>query len=115
VRIIGNPYLKDVFSEILLFMLSPTKGEVIIEGNQRSLHFCVSIEDRHSRPIPQEVCIRLTGTITDKWESQGHFIGISLASVIMQHYGGQLTINPSEQRGNTFQLLFPAHLIQAKK
>ncbi|MFX0064086.1 MAG: PAS domain-containing protein, partial [Candidatus Hermodarchaeota archaeon] len=25
VRIIGNPYLKDVFSEILLFMLSPTK------------------------------------------------------------------------------------------
>ncbi|MFX1253330.1 MAG: PAS domain S-box protein [Promethearchaeota archaeon] len=113
--IVTDRYLKDVFSEILLFVASPTNGEVIIEAEQRPLHFCVSIQDRHSRPISKEVCLRLAGTITDEWESQGHFIGISLASVIMQHYGGQLTIDPSEYNGNKFQLLFPLHLIQTKK
>ncbi|MFX0065036.1 MAG: PAS domain S-box protein [Candidatus Hermodarchaeota archaeon] len=115
IKIISDQYLKNVFSEILLFIVNPTKGEVIIETEQRALHFCVSIQDQHSRPIPKEVCTRLAGTITDKWESQGHFIGISLASVIMQHYGGQLTIDPSEHHGNKFQLLFPLHLIQTKK
>ncbi|MFX1253618.1 MAG: PAS domain S-box protein [Promethearchaeota archaeon] len=115
VEIISNLYLKDVFSEILLFMLSPTNGEITIEGDQSSSFFCVSIQDCHSLPISEEVCIRLAGTITDKWESQGHFIGISLASVIMQHYDGKLIIDPSEHQGNTFQLLFPSHLIRAKK
>ncbi|MFX0093233.1 MAG: PAS domain S-box protein [Candidatus Hodarchaeota archaeon] len=107
-------YLKDVFIEILSFILSSNKKRVLIEGTQLPSQFCVTIHDVYSEPIPNDVCVTLTGRITDKWESQGHFIGISLASVIMQHYGGQMTIQPGEHQGNKFELFFPSTLIHSK-
>ncbi|MFX0095248.1 MAG: PAS domain S-box protein, partial [Candidatus Hodarchaeota archaeon] len=115
IDIMSDEYLKDVFSEILMFILSSSDGKVVIEGRPLSSQFCTTIYDHSSQPIPKKVCVRLAEKISDKWEAQGHFIGISLASVIMQHYGGHLTIQPGEDQGNVFQLFFPLDLVQFKK
>ncbi|MFX0085826.1 MAG: PAS domain S-box protein [Candidatus Hodarchaeota archaeon] len=113
----GDKYLPDAIYEILLFILSSNNGEkvqtpVIIKGSIYHPHFCVTIHDRQSQPISEEISSRLSGKITEKWEYQGHYIGISLTSVIMQHYGGLLKIQPLDPNGNEFHLLFPINMIQ---
>jgi len=114
----GDKYLKDVFFETLLFVLSSENenririSPIIIEGSHISSHFCVIIRDPNSHSIAKEICTRLSRKITDQWEYQGHYIGISLVSVIMQHYGGLLNIQPLEPNGNEFQLFFPSKLIE---
>ena len=108
-------YLKQVFSEIFSFVLDPNKNSpIIIEGFEDNSHFNVVIRDSNSEPIPIESCAKLSGKITDEWESQGHYIGLSLASVIMQHFGGEMKIKPLENKGNEFHLSFPLTLCQKR-
>ncbi|MFX0181589.1 MAG: PAS domain S-box protein [Candidatus Hodarchaeota archaeon] len=119
--ILGDKYLKDIFYELIMFSQSSKednkdeKSAVIIKGCQNPSYFCVSICDSLSLPISEEMSIRLSKTITEEWEYQGHYIGIALASVIMQHYGGSLKILPLDQNGNEFQLYFPINLLQYSK
>ncbi|MFX0185114.1 MAG: PAS domain S-box protein [Candidatus Hodarchaeota archaeon] len=117
ISIFGDHYLKKVFSELLFFLLNACDEEkvmqypVLIEGSQIPSHLCVFIRDSCSQPIPSDISTRLSGIITEEWEAQGHYIGIALASVIMQHYGGSLKIQASTPTGNEFQLLFPINMI----
>ena len=57
------------------------------------------------------VCEGITSSITEKWEYQGHYIGLSYVSVLMNHYRGSLKIEPILPQGNKFQLIFPDSLI----
>ena len=117
ISIYGDHHLKKVFSEVLFFLLNACDEEkvmqspVLIEGSQIPSHLCVFIRDSCSQPIPPDISTRLSGIITEEWEAQGHYIGIALASVIMQHYGGSVKIQASTPTGNEFQLLFPINMI----
>ncbi len=104
--------------EILEFILK-SKTEIAqistpitVGGSQDDSQFCVRIRENHTSPIPEEVCAGICGKITEHWEYQGHYIGISLASVILQHYGGSLKIQPLPVYWNEYQLLFPLKLIE---
>ena len=116
VRIFSDAHLKDVFSEIFFFILSSEvisiKTRIDIRGSFIPSYFCVLISDCCSRPLSQELISKLSGKITDEWEVIGHNIGLGLASVIIQYYGGSLKINPSEHKGNEFKLLFPLNMIE---
>ncbi|MFX0182120.1 MAG: PAS domain S-box protein [Candidatus Hodarchaeota archaeon] len=110
--IIGDEYLNRIFYEILYFALSSnSNSQVIIEGFCRNSQFHIFIRDSCSKSIPLDACFRLSGKISDDWESQGHYIGISLASVILQHYGGELRITPSDSIGSEFELIFPERML----
>ena len=117
-NIILDNFIEEVFHEIFLFIFdsSETQGSenipINIDGACFSDEFCILIKDEASNPIPKEVCERLSATISDKWEYHGHYIGITLASVIMQHYHGQLKIFPYLNQGNEFQLWFPQNLLK---
>jgi len=113
VDILANEFLKEVFLDILDFVISSTKDDISIQGSHDTSHFCVTILDSSSQPLGEDVCNRLNEEITDRWEAQGHFIRLSLVSVILNHYGGYLKIHPNEPRGNTFRLYFPSNLIQS--
>lgn len=113
VDILANEFLKEVFLDILDFVISSTKDDISIQGSHDTSHFCVTILDSSSQPLGEDICNRLNEEITDRWEAQGHFIRLSLVSVILNHYGGYLKIHPNEPRGNTFHLYFPSNLIQS--
>ena len=110
-------HLKDVFTELLLFVLSSyddtgsVEASIDIEDSSLPSFFCVLISDCCSEPLSPEMISKLSGKITDEWEIIGHNIGIALASVIIQYYGGSLKILPSDTKGNEFQLFFPLNLI----
>ncbi|MFX0013341.1 MAG: PAS domain S-box protein [Candidatus Hermodarchaeota archaeon] len=117
VMILADAHFKDALNEILSFLLSfyhesSLPRSIIIDGFYLPSFFCVSISDCCSEPLSQEIISKLSGTITDEWEIIGHNIGIALASVIMQHFGGSLTIYASDPKGNEFQLLIPRNLIE---
>jgi len=108
--------LKDVFKEIFLFILT-SKGiskdtSVTVTGSFLPSSFCVLISDCCSEPLSEEIISKLSGKITDEWEIIGHNIGIALASVILQHYGGSIKICSLDPKGNEFQLLIPLNLIE---
>jgi len=109
---------KDVINELLTFILTSYDGTISVEtninitGSYFPSFFCVYISDCCSQPLPQEIISKLSGTITDEWEIIGHNIGIALASVIMQYYGGLLKIRPSDPKGNVFELRLPKILIE---
>ena len=74
-------------------------------------YFRIVIRENCTTPISEEVSYRLSSKITDNWEYQGHYVGLALSSVIMQHYGGALKIFPIADKGNEFQLQFPSILV----
>ncbi|MHA2345667.1 MAG: PAS domain S-box protein, partial [Candidatus Hodarchaeales archaeon] len=119
VSIFADTHLKDIINEILVFIFSfysdseTTETSVDIKGSFLPSSFCVLISDNCSEPLSQEIITKLSEKITDEWEIVGHNIGIALASVIMQYYGGSLNIQSVDPKGNTFQLLFPLNLIKA--
>ncbi|MHA2244266.1 MAG: PAS domain S-box protein [Candidatus Hodarchaeales archaeon] len=119
VLIFGDNYLKDVFTELLLFILSSfsigTETSIDIKGFFLPSYFCVVITDCCSEPFSQEIISKLSGKITDKWEIIGHNIGIALTSVIMQYFDGSLKIQPSSPEGNVFELHFPIKMIDSEK
>ncbi len=116
-----DKYLKTALKEILQFIqLSCDKGNlqktpIKMEGGLLAAYYRIVIRDYCSPPISEEVSFRLSSKITDDWEYQGHYIGLSLSSVIMRHYGGTLKILPLVKKGNEFQLLFPSILVSSRE
>ena len=118
--LICDKYFTSTFSEILYFIQysceenTLTKSPVQIEGSLLAAYYRIVIRDNCSPPVSEEVSHRLSSKITDNWEYQGHYIGLALSSVIMQHYGGALKILPIADKGNEFQLQFPSILLSDK-
>ncbi len=118
VMIFADKYLENVFLELFLFIIDSCEKKLdvtastVIKGSIVPPFFRVTIFDKCSQPISEEISLRLSRKITERWEYQGHFTGLSLMSVIMQHYEGSLTIQPKDSEGNEFQLNFPSNLIQ---
>ncbi|MHA1977119.1 MAG: PAS domain S-box protein [Candidatus Hodarchaeales archaeon] len=115
-----DKYLQTALFEILQFIQTSCDEEKLqnfpikIEGGLLAAYYRIVVRDSCSPPISEEVSYRLSSKITDNWEYQGHYIGLSLCSVIMQHYGGTLKILPLVNQGNEFQLLFPSILVSSK-
>ena len=116
--IIDDKYLPEAFFEIIRFLADQdgkgmiSDSPITIDGARFNSKICFIIRDSISTPIPLEVCTRLSAKITEEWEYHGHYIGITLASVITQHYMGELKIYPSEKKGNEFQLWFPENFLK---
>ncbi|MHA1944904.1 MAG: PAS domain S-box protein [Candidatus Hodarchaeales archaeon] len=118
--LICDKYFISAFSEILHFIQYSCEENILthspieIEGSLLAAYYRIVIRDNCSPPISEEVSYRLSSKITDNWEYQGHYIGLALSSVIMQHYGGALKILPIADKGNEFQLQFPSILVSNK-
>ncbi|MFX0123104.1 MAG: PAS domain S-box protein [Candidatus Hodarchaeota archaeon] len=113
--ILADNYLEDIFYHVFLFFLSSNKKNwpIVIEGSHNPSYFCILVRDFCSQPIPKEIILSISEIPTDEMKSQGNYLGISLVSIVLQYYGGFLTIRPFEQKGNEFQLCFPLKLIQS--
>ncbi|MFW9903347.1 MAG: PAS domain S-box protein [Candidatus Thorarchaeota archaeon] len=116
VDIFCDDKLDDAIKELFLFILT-TKGiseetNVTVTGSFLPSSYCILISDCCSEPFSEEIITKLSGKITDEWEIIGHNIGIALASVILQHYGGSIKIRSLDPKGNEFQLLFPLNMIE---
>ncbi|MHA1975246.1 MAG: PAS domain S-box protein [Candidatus Hodarchaeales archaeon] len=117
-KIISHEYIELVIYEITKFLTESCANngsdviKVVIDGLCFEDNFCIIIQDFESSPIPTKVCERLVAKITERWEYHGHYIGLSLASVIMSYFKGQLRIHPSVKKGNEFQLWFPQALLR---
>ncbi|MHA2226668.1 MAG: PAS domain S-box protein [Candidatus Hodarchaeales archaeon] len=120
-KIYCDQYLKQVFSELLEFLLSACDDKslkdlpILIEGSEFSSYFRISVLDKCSQPISEDISTRLSGTITEEWEAQGHYVGIAFASQCMRHFEGKLKISTSQPRGNKFELMFPKTLIRSQQ
>ncbi|MHA2326803.1 MAG: PAS domain S-box protein [Promethearchaeota archaeon] len=118
--LICDKYFTSALSEILNFIQYSCEENVLvhspikIEGSLLAAYYRIVVTDNCSPPISEEVSHRLSSKITDNWEYQGHYIGLALSSVIMQHYGGALKIFPIADKGNEFQLQFPSILVSNK-
>ena len=117
VWIYDDGYLSYAIHELIEFLIN-SNGEqnasefpIMIEGHKFDQHFCLTIRDYVSAPIPQKTCDILVSKITERWESLGFYTGVTLASVIMQHLNGQLKIIPYYTKGNEFQLWIPNSLL----
>ena len=119
--LICDKWLEKALSEILYYIQYSCKEKSLqtspiqIDGGLFAAYYRIVIRDSCSPPIAEEISRRLSGTITDNWEYQGHYVGLSLCSVIMQHYGGAFKIFPLTNNGNEFQLLFPSILISSRE
>ncbi|MHA2202763.1 MAG: hypothetical protein ACW991_03660, partial [Candidatus Hodarchaeales archaeon] len=113
-----DTHLKDALNELLAFILNSFNrgidATIDITGSYLPFFYCVYVSDCCSEPLTQDEVSQLSGQITDEWEVVGHHIGIALASVIMQYYGGELKIKSSDPKGNVFELRFPKELIEAE-
>jgi len=118
--LICDKYFTSALSEILLFIQYSCEennlvhSPIQIEGSLLAAYYRIVVTDNCSPPISEEVSHRLSSKITDNWEYQGHYIGLALCSVIMQHYGGAFKIFPIADKGNEFQLQFPSILVSHK-
>lgn len=118
-QILDDEYLYDAFKEIIRFLADQTRNgdivdsPIVIDGACHNSQICIIFRDEISDPIPLEVCTRLSAKITEEWEYHGHYIGITLASVIIQHYTGQIKIYPSKNKGNEIQFWFPESLLRS--
>ncbi|MFW9903346.1 MAG: PAS domain S-box protein [Candidatus Thorarchaeota archaeon] len=117
-KIYIDSHLHDVLFELLVFILShfdrSADTTIDITGSYLPSYYSVHIRDCCSESLTQDIVSQLSGQITDEWEVIGHHIGIALASVIMQYYGGVLKIKSSDPRGNEFELRFPKDLIETE-
>lgn len=85
----------------------------LVENEPRS--FNIKITDNDTPPLSLDVCNRLMIEIEEEnWDLLGHHIGLTLASVIAQYYGGRITIHPKEKTGNEFIIYLPNNLIIPK-
>lgn len=86
---------------------------ILVENEPRS--FTIKIVDTDNSPLSLDVCNRLMIEIEEEnWDLLGHHIGLTLASVIAQYYGGRITIRPKEKIGNEFNIHLPYKLIIPK-
>ncbi|MHA1228216.1 MAG: PAS domain-containing protein [Candidatus Hodarchaeales archaeon] len=109
-----DDYFIELLSEIFLFISEDT-DEIVSSVCSWNLDnndsFKISIEENHSDPLPNDLCNRISLGVTEKWESLGHYSGLTLASVIAQYYGGKLIISPSKMKGNKFYIILPSNLV----
>lgn len=120
IKIIDGIYLPYAIHELIEFLINSNGDSeqsispIIIEGHEFDQYYCLTIRDNVSIPIPERTCEILASKITERWESHGFYIGVTLASVIMQYLNGQLKIIPSSTKGNDFQLWIPNFLLKGK-
>ena len=119
-RIAHCGYLPYAINELVSFLLqSPDQSDptspILVDGHSHDQKFCLTIRDYVSTPIPKETCDILTSKITDKWESHGFYIGLTLASVVLQYLKGELKIVPYFPYGNEFQMWIPNTLVKEEK
>ncbi len=111
-------YLAVAIRELILFLIDSNgrknsqEFSIRIATSFKNQNLVIQISDKTSTPIPSVISKRLTAKITERWESHGFYIGITLASVIMQYFKGKLTISPQPNHGNIFQLILPKTLIK---
>ncbi|MFX1506422.1 MAG: PAS domain S-box protein, partial [Promethearchaeota archaeon] len=117
-KIYVDSHLNDILFELLEFILSSfersTDATIDITGSYLPSFYSVHIRDCCSEALTQDIVSQLSGHITDEWEVIGHHIGIALAAVIMQYYGGVLKIKSSDPKGNEFELRFPKGLVETE-
>jgi PAS domain S-box-containing protein len=112
-----SKYLPIAIRELILFLIDSNgnldthESQIRIESNFFDHNLLITISDNTSRPIPSVISERLTAKITEKWESHGFYVGITLASVIMQYFKGKLEIKPQPNHGNIFQLFLPKRFL----
>ncbi len=110
-------YLPYAINELMLFLLHSAENPapnspIVINAHSHDHNLCLIIRDYVSPPIPKDICDTLTSKITDKWESHGFYIGITLAAVVMDYLKGELKIIPYFPYGNEFQMWIPNSLIK---
>ncbi|MFX0094112.1 MAG: hypothetical protein ACFFBD_20410 [Candidatus Hodarchaeota archaeon] len=110
IDLLADSYLEEMFLELITFTCS-FGGQVEIKAFRTPSEYYVSIKENCLSSIPDDVCQNLEGKITENWEAQGLYSGISLASVIIQSYGGKLRIRPGDKVGNEFHLVFPLEMV----
>jgi PAS domain S-box-containing protein len=119
ITLVHDGYLSHAISEIFSFVIdsnddsSAEDSRILVSQHLHDQHSCLTIRDYTSSPIPKRVCDKLATKISENWESHGFYIGITLASVILQHLNGQLKIVPYYPQGNEFQLWLPNSLIKS--
>ncbi|MHA2094515.1 MAG: PAS domain S-box protein [Candidatus Hodarchaeales archaeon] len=116
----ADSYLYDVFYELLQFIVcSNSSGSypdnlifsVEIDASLQPSDLCIRIRDNYSQSISQLLSLELISSITEKWESRGHYLPIALVSVCMKYYDGTLKISPLDPKGNIFELFFPLKMV----
>ncbi|MHA2176201.1 MAG: PAS domain S-box protein [Candidatus Hodarchaeales archaeon] len=116
--LMNEKYLPIAIQELILFLidsngdLSSNESSIRIDSSFIDQNLIINISDNTSTPIPSAISKRLTAKITERWESHGFYVGITLASVIMQYFKGNLTINPQPNHGNKFTLSLPKTLVK---
>ena len=112
-------YLSISIRELIMFLIDSNGGldsndsNICIESSFLDQNLVISISDTASTPIPSSISERLTAKITERWESHGFYVGITLASVIIQYFKGKLKITPQSNQGNIFQLFLPKTFIKS--
>lgn len=115
-QILIDKYFSVMLEEIFSFIATSEYNHVNILGHiyldDGISYFIIKIKDTQNTPLPKDVCDRLlTGIEEDKWESLGHYIGLTLSSVIAQYFEGKLLIQPQAYSGNEFNIYLPYALI----
>ena len=109
---------KTLLLEIFSFIHEQRGRNISISGKlieNEPCSFNIEITDNDTPPLSLDVCNRLMIEIEEEnWELLGHHIGLTLASVIAQYYGGRITIHPKEKTGNDFIIHLPYKLIIPK-
>lgn len=106
-------YFRDLLDEIFTYFAIEERHELKIYRAPplKDYELVLTIQDNLTSPLPLDLSERLSTGITEEWESLGHFIGLTLASVITQFYGGKLKITPGIPQGNRFDICLPSSLI----
>ncbi len=115
-QILIDKYFSIMLKEIFSFIAESEYNQVNIVGSNYLddgiSYFSIKIKDTQSTPLPKDICDRLlTGIEEDNWESLGHYIGLTLSSVIAQYFGGKFLIEPQEYGGNEYNIHLPYSLI----
>jgi hypothetical protein len=110
-----DDYFRDLLYEIFTFIKESNAKSIQIsrvKSLDDPLYDIIAIKENKTPPLPLEVCDHLlTGIEEEQWESLGHHIGLTLASVITQYYGGKLVIRPHKEKGNDYNIYLPSNLI----
>ncbi|MFW9854415.1 MAG: PAS domain S-box protein [Candidatus Thorarchaeota archaeon] len=106
--------IDDAILEVLMYSLRFRQDEeyrIQIEGSLSENAFSLIIREPWGPPIPENIIEKIVGKITDKWTSQGHYIGIALSSVILRLNSGDLKIKPLFPKGNEFTFVLKEPLL----
>lgn len=110
-----DKHFSVLLSEIFTFIASSGDNLVYISGSRLTdiqEYFIITLKEIQTTPLPKDLCNRLSkGIEEEKWESLGHYIGLTLASVIAQYYRGKIVIRPLDDGGNEFNIYLPSSLV----